>query len=232
MTSISGLAFSSDADSLLAETFLNYAGALVLVLDKNGQIIKFNHACEKLSGLSFAEVEGKFPWDTVLPPEDADIIRKYAFEILANKPQSLSGSYTNYWLSKQGKRALIDWINTVVLDESGYMKYIVSVGTDVTEARHNEQMLQKSEARLNEAQSVAKVGSWELNLSNNDLVWTDEIFNIFEIDQSKFGASYEAFINSIHPDDREMVDQAYNNSLKNRMPYEIVHRLKMLDGRV
>lgn len=217
---------------LLAETFLDYAGALVLILDKSGRIIQFNRACEKLSGLSFSEVKGKFPWDTILPPEDAETIRKNAFEILANKPESMSGSYTNYWLIKNDGRALIDWINTVVLDESGRMKNIVSVGMDVTETRHNEEMLKKSEVRLKEAQRIAKVGSWELDILNNELFWTDEIFNIFEIDQSEFEASYDAFINGIHPDDRKMVNQAYTESLNNRTPYEIVHRLKMTDGRV
>jgi len=217
---------------LLAETFLDYAGALVLVLDKDGRIIQFNRACEELSGISFSEIKGEFPWDTVLPPEDAETIRKNAFEILANNPHALSGQYTNYWMTESGGRALIDWINTVVVDESGNMKNIVSVGTDVTEARNNELMLKKSEARLKEAQRIASIGNWELDLLNNDLAWSDEIFNIFEIDQSQFGASYDAFISGIHPDDRIMVDQAYQNSLSNRTPYEIVHRLKMADGRV
>jgi len=217
---------------VLAETFLDYAGALVVVLDKEGRIVQFNRACEELSGISSSDIDGKYPWDTVLPPEDAEMIRKNAFEILANNPQALSGQYTNYWLTKSGGRALIDWINTVVMDESGDMKNIVSVGIDVTEARNNEQMLKDSEARLREAQRIACIGDWELDLVSNSLTWSDEIFKIFEIDQSKFGASYDAFIAGIHPDDREMVDQAYKNSLSNRTAYEIVHRLKMSDGRI
>jgi len=55
---------------------------------------------------------------------------------------------------------------------------------------------------------------------------------MFEIDQSKFEASYESFLNAIHPDDRDAVNQAYTNSLTTRQPYEIVHRLKMADGRI
>ena len=64
------------------------------------------------------------------------------------------------------------------------------------------------------------------------LIWSDEIFRIFEIDQEQFGASYDAFIEIIHPDDREAVDHAYIESLKNREPYEIEHRLLMADGRI
>ena len=217
---------------LLASTFLNYAGALVVILDHNGCIIQFNRASEKLSGLTFDEVKGKFPWDTFLPPEDAETIRKNAFEVLANNPQAMSGSYTNYWMIKHGGRALIEWVNTVVLDDQQRMSYLVSVGTDITQRKLDEQKLKNSERRLKEAQHIARVGSWELDLVNNELLWSDEIFNIFEIDQTKFGASYEAFLDAIHPDDRDMVNKAYSDSLVDRSPYEIAHRLKMNNGSI
>ena len=89
-----------------------------------------------------------------------------------------------------------------------------------------------NEARLNEAQHLAKVGSWELDLLKGDLSWSDEIFHIFEIDKTKFEATYEAFLNAIHPDDRDEVNQAYSDSLVDRKPYEISHRLQMSDGTI
>ena len=92
--------------------------------------------------------------------------------------------------------------------------------------------LQDSEVRFNEAQRLAKVGSWELDLQGNRLLWSDEIFNIFEIDKSQFEASYDAFLNAIHSEDRDKVNQAYTDSLSNRNAYEIVHRLQMTDGRI
>ena len=92
--------------------------------------------------------------------------------------------------------------------------------------------LKDSEVRFKEAQRLAKVGSWELNLINNNLLWSDEIFHIFEIDKSQFDASYDAFLNAIHPEDKDRVNQAYTDSLINRQPYEIVHRLQMSDGKI
>ena len=92
--------------------------------------------------------------------------------------------------------------------------------------------LQHSEMRLNEAQRVAQVGSWELDLLTGELNWSDEIFRLFEIDKSQFGATYEAFLNGIHPDDRDAVNRAYTRSLETRTPYEISHRLRMSDGRI
>jgi len=67
---------------------------------------------------------------------------------------------------------------------------------------------------------------------NNVLTWSDEIFRIFEIDPEKFGASYEAFLDAIHPDDRAPVNNAYTESVKSKQPYDIAHRLLMKDGRV
>jgi signal transduction histidine kinase len=55
---------------------------------------------------------------------------------------------------------------------------------------------------------------------------------MFEINPAQFGATYEAFLNCIHPDDRDMVNSAYAVSLKNRQPYDISHRLRMGDGRI
>ena len=117
----------------LANAVIDHAGALVLVLDREGRVCRFNQACERLSGYSFAEIEGKFPWDTFLPPEEAENVRQQAFEALAHNPEKLSGQYTNCWMNRSGERRLIDWSNTLLLDANGKMDYMVSVGADVTE---------------------------------------------------------------------------------------------------
>ena len=99
-------------------------------------------------------------------------------------------------------------------------------------AVEDEQVLRQSEARLNQAQRSARIGNWELDLVSNQLYWSDEIFRIFEIDHATFGASYEAFLNAVHPDDRDRVNKAYTDSLVDREPYDIVHRLLFADGRI
>jgi diguanylate cyclase (GGDEF)-like protein/PAS domain S-box-containing protein len=99
-------------------------------------------------------------------------------------------------------------------------------------AEEQDQVLRQSEARLNQAQRSARVGNWELDLVSNQLYWSDEIYRIFEIDPAKFGASYDAFLNVIHPEDREQVNKAYADSLSSRQPYDIVHRLQFADGRI
>ena len=90
----------------------------------------------------------------------------------------------------------------------------------------------EKQRQLDEAQRLAKIGSWELDHQTNTLTWSDEIYRMFGIDAERFGATYEAFLNAIHPEDRDMVETAYRNSLETRSPYMIVHRLLMPGGTV
>ena len=92
--------------------------------------------------------------------------------------------------------------------------------------------LEQRERDLGESQRLAQLGSWNLDLTTNELHWSDEAFRIFEIDAAKFGASYDAFLALVHPEDRELVNHAYTTSVENRQAYEVTHRLLMPDGRV
>lgn len=98
------------------------------------------------------------------------------------------------------------------------------------ETAHFQEEILKSREMLNEAQHLASIGSWTLDLVNNDLQWSDEIFNIFEIDKNEFQPSYEFFLSLVHPDDMELVHNVYQKSLRERTSYSIIHRLIMRDG--
>lgn len=92
--------------------------------------------------------------------------------------------------------------------------------------------LRKSEEQLKDAQRMAHIGSWDLDIATGTLTWSDEIYRIFEIDPASFGASYEAFLNAIHPEDRDRVNSTFNDSVQNHIPYSIEHRLLFPDGRI
>jgi len=134
----------------LANAVIDQAGGLVIVLDREGRIVRFNRACEKVSGYSFDQVRGKFPWDMLLPPEDADMVRQQAFEALAKNPEQRLGHYTNYWLSSNGERRLIEWTNSLLNDASGQMEYMVSLGNDITERKQIEQELRHFKSSLDQ----------------------------------------------------------------------------------
>ena len=133
---------------------------------------------------------------------------------------------------KDGTRLSVLLNATAIQGPDGAYLYNRSSLTDVTLRMQAERALRASQYSLSQAQRIAHVGNWDLDLVHNVLTWSDEIYRIFEVDPATFGPSYDAFLEAIHPEDRERVDQAYRDSLRNREPYDIVHRLKMPDGRI
>jgi len=112
-----------------------------------------------------------------------------------------------------------------IYDDENRLKFFLGVQRDVTQFHY-------SLGQIKATESLAKIGYWELDLITNYLHWSDEVYNLFEVDKESFGASYEAFLELIHPNDAKMVDFTYKNSLKTQKGYSIQHKLLMKDGRV
>ena len=96
----------------------------------------------------------------------------------------------------------------------------------------NIESLRKNNELLNETQRISQAGSWKLDLRTGELIWSDEIFHLFEIDKATSPVTYEMFLGVIHPEDRDKVNQAFNNSVSIRTPWEMTHQLRMPDGRI
>ncbi|MCD6197191.1 MAG: diguanylate cyclase, partial [Deltaproteobacteria bacterium] len=90
--------------------------------------------------------------------------------------------------------------------------------------------LRRSETRLSQAQRVAHLGNWERDIFSNKLYWSDEIYHIFGLEPQTFGATYEAFLRSVHPDDRTYVTNAVDRALYEDKLYSIDYRIILPDG--
>ncbi len=95
---------------------LDVVGALIVVLDREGRIVRFNRACERLTGYTFAEVKDRYLWDLFLIPEEVGPVRQ-VFEKLRAGDFPLD--FENYWLTKDGRQRLIAWSNTALVAEDG-----------------------------------------------------------------------------------------------------------------
>ena len=112
-------------------TVLDTVGSIVLVLDRDGRIVRFNRTCEEVSGYRFEEVRGGFVWDFLIPPEQVEGV-KGVFKNLASG--MFPNKYENYWVAKDGQRKLIAWSNTALLDKDGSVEYVIATGIDITES--------------------------------------------------------------------------------------------------
>ena len=103
---------------------------------------------------------------------------------------------------------------------------------ELAERKRAEEALRKSEASLREAQRIAHLGNWEWNVQTNELRWSPEIYSIFGLTPAQFGATYQAFLERVHPADIEKVEEAVRQSLETAQPYTIEHRVLRPDGGV
>lgn len=218
---------------------MDTVASLVIVLGVDGRVRQVNTRCQEELGEGAPALAGRVLDELLHPAERAALalelpplpwpVRSPLFETVRRRGQYQAehrlASGDGAWRTYLVKAAMLH-------DHQGKEEGVVVNATDISLLKEQAEQLRASAARLNEAQRVASLGSWELDLASQDLSWSDEVFRIFEIDPQRFAASYAAFLETIHPQDRAMVDHAYTHSLLTREPYDIEHRLLFADGRV
>lgn len=113
-------------------------GALVVVLDGEGRILRFNRACEATSGYTVNEVRGKKFQDFLLVQDEYEKVLNILEELLTG---NCPNENENYWLSRNGDLRRIKWSNTCIHDTDGKVAFIVATGLDVTEERQAQEEL-------------------------------------------------------------------------------------------
>lgn len=122
----------------VVSAILHTVGALVVVLDPEGRIIRFNRACEQTSGYSFAEVSGQKIWDIFMVPEEVD---RFKLDFRQLCTDQLPSDYEGYLVKRDGGRRLIAWSSTVLPGNDGAPTYIIATGIDITERKHLEKTI-------------------------------------------------------------------------------------------
>ncbi len=117
---------------------LDTAAALVVVLDKDGRVVRFNRACERITGYSFEEVRGKpFPETFLLPEERPEVERDFQ-RLLSGEPRL---ERRNWWRTRGGDQRFIEWSNTTLTGGDGRVEFVVATGIDITERYQARQKL-------------------------------------------------------------------------------------------
>ena len=211
----------------LTSAILDTANALVVVLDRDGRVVRFNRACELLSGYAAADILGTFVWDRLLCEDEIEPVKQIFRRLTEHK---VPGEFESPWLTKDGESRVISWNNSVITDQSGDVEFMVSVGIDVTERRAISDRLVHTAEGLKKAQRIACLGSWEWDINSGALGWSDEIYRMLGAEPGSIEVSFDTFRKIVHPDDWPSVEQAINRSLEEGSPYFVEHRMVRPDG--
>jgi diguanylate cyclase (GGDEF)-like protein/PAS domain S-box-containing protein len=201
--------------------FIEHAPAALAMFDREMRYLSVSRRWRNDYGLGERELRGLSHYEIFpeIPAEWREVHRR-----------GLTGEV----LKAEGDRferadGSVQWVKWEVrpwLDAAGEVGGIIIFTKDITERKRAEEALQQSEERLKRAQEISHLGSWELDLAENNLTWSDEVYRIFGLQPQKFEATYEAFLDAVHPDDRSAVNEAYSSSLREgRDAYEIEHRV-------
>lgn len=209
----------------LLHSSLDHVHDTVLLVNEDARILYVNEdACHVLG----------FPREQLLNMRVADIDLDYPLDIWPDFWRNLKVNGTLNFESRHqsssGRIYPVDiTANYVEFDGLGYN---LAICRDISERKLAQETLQRSQAALENAQRIAHIGSWDVDIVNDVLTWSDETFRIWEIDRTKFKATFSAFLDTVHPEDREKVLVAYNQAINNKSLYQVEHRLLFPDGRV
>jgi PAS domain S-box-containing protein len=142
---------------VMMTTILDTVGALVMVVDAKGRIVRFNRTCEQITGYAFSEVRGRPIGEIFLIPEEVQSV-KAVFEEL--RTTGYPSRHESTLVTKSGDRRLIAWANTLFADANGLETHFITTGIDITESRQIETKLQKSENWHRALVQTAMDGFW------------------------------------------------------------------------
>lgn len=163
---------------------------------------------------------------SLLHPEDQKRFSELLYKLISEKSET---SMAYRIVRPDGEVKVISGYAKAICDQKGNVVKLSGVNQDVTELKMTEKALRESEETLRKAQSVAKIGSWKLNVKSGPLEWSDETYKIFNVRKGK-QLTYTDFLSYVHPEDKELVDTSWTASLKGA-PYDIVHRI-IVDNKI
>lgn len=214
-------------------TLMDQSLLALQVVNPDGVTVRVNPAWEKLWGVPLSALEG---YNTL---QDRQLV---ALGVMPYIRRALAGEAVTVPEIEYDREATPEvggttgkvWVRTFIypVKDGDQVREIVIVQEDVGPRKAVERALIETRRRHEDAQRIAGLGHWRLDLAANDLEWSDEVFRIFGVDKAAFAPSFDAFLDVVHPDDRELVGRAYIESVDNRSGYDIVHRLLMPDGSV
>jgi len=230
---------------------IEHSSATIVITDVEGNIEYVNPGFTETTGYSSEDAIGKNPRILKSGKRKPEFYRELWSTISSGR--EWKGEFHNR--KKNGELYWEFASISPVKDKNGVITNFVAVKENVTErkrmeeelralnisleehvsertlelAKSNEE-LRNSKEILTKAQRIARMGNWVWDIVGNTIHWSDEIYRIFGLNPQEFDATYDEFMNFVHPDDKEVVRRSVNDAIYESAPYNIEHRIVLSDG--
>ncbi len=195
-----------------------------------GRTLYISPQIESLLGFTPAEwLENDELWLNHIHPDDHE-------RVLAEFQRSQASAEPfrcEYRLLARGGHVV--WVRDVarlIRNEADQDCFRQGIALDITARKEAEEELKRSQMQLAEAQRLAHIGSWSWDVTTNIVDWSDELYRIYGLNPQEFGATYEAFIERVHPDDRDLVSSTIAEAYRSGEQFRFDHRIVRPDGTV
>ena len=197
-------------------------GMIIMSIDTDYRYLYFNNAHSELMKSAYLkEIEIGMNILECINSEIGSLLAKDDFDRVFR-----GESHSKVWKFKDPDQNFYESFFNPIFNETFEIVGASIFSRNITDRRRKEELINKNKARLDKTEEIAHLGSWELDLRSGIITWSDEVFSIFGYNPHEFEPTYEAFLASVHPDDRELVNRAFLDSVQlNKPGYEIEHRL-------
>ncbi len=236
------ITFKKNAETALKESeeryrhLIEFIHAGLVVHKPNGKIFLYNQEACRLLGLTPEEMEAKKSsadgWNFVSADGKKLELDEYPVKQVIRTKRPLNNMIAGIDNAITNSRIWVLVNAFPEFDDAMQLKQVVVTFVDITDRKKAEEELKTSEANLNMAQSLAKIGSWEFSFATRELKWTKELYRIYEFSNIPSSDLYEAYRKKIHPEDLPRLDKLLEQTIKTKKGYTYQHRILMDDNAV
>jgi PAS domain S-box-containing protein len=200
---------------------------LITLFDPDGRFVFLSASVEELLGYTPQELIGESSLE-MIHPDDWE-------QVAASHVRSLAGSQEGVEYRMQHKDRTYRWLETRVqlhYDATGALRHVQACSRDITARKGNEAQLQKSERDLQEAQQMARTGSWEVDLLSGKINWSEQMYTLHQLPTGSRVPGVEELLSMLHPEDRAILVKDTTNALQLGLDYQHDTRLILSEGQI
>ena len=193
---------------------------ILFTLDCAGNLVKWNSRLEVVTGYTPTELLNK-PALHFVPTEEQAPTAAAIQRAFVEGYAELNG----HLLTKDQRLIPYRWTGALLKNQQGEPIGITGVGRDVSDMKRAEEALNQQRRHLVNAQALAHLGSWEWDIANQTILWSDELYRIFGHEPGSLTPTYDTFLAALLPDDHDLVLAAINDALRGTAPFDIEYRI-------